>query len=606
MDIETANTNNSFYKYPEAGIKNRNPELWRKIMDYLRVDIPFKQKFYLFENRMSLPPKCSCGQDLKFIDMWSGYRKFCSRRCAIDCDDVKEKRKQTCIEKYGVENPSMSPLVKDQVKKTNLDRFGVEYPLQSDEIKKKTRTTFQEKYGVDNPSRVPEIRCKAEETNLARLGVRHAMHNESIKNKLLEYFREKFGVDNPSMLPHIRKKAMETMVDKYGEPSALKLDFFKEKSKKTSLQNCGKEYFTQTEAYREILKKKSFDNNSAKVNNGGYTLLDASITDYNIRCEKCFNIFTINRQLWRSRVRNGLDVCLKCNPMNNGISSVEKTLHDFIREKYEGIILENHRIGRKELDIFIPELSIGFEYNGLYWHSEANKTRNDHMDKLSHFRDREIKMHVIWEDDWNYRRDIVRSMVLNKLGIVDRRIYARKCEIREVEDISVIRDFLNANHIQGFVGSNIKLGLFENGELVALMTFGCLRRVLGHSSSQGEYELLRLCSRINTSVIGGASKLFKFFINKYQPTKVVSFSDSSRSSGNIYQKLGFIKESESLGGYFWFKNGMRHHRFTFRKDKLVKMGYDKTKTEVEIMHDLGYLRIWDYGQSKWVYSRDQD
>jgi hypothetical protein len=292
--------------------------------------------------------------------------------------------------------------------------------------------------------------------------------------------------------------------------------------------------------------------------------------------------------------------------MNNGISSVEKTLHDFIREKYEGIILENHRIGRKELDIFIPELSIGFEYNGLYWHSEANKTRNDHMDKLSHFRDREIKMHVIWEDDWNYRRDIVRSMVLNKLGIVDRRIYARKCEIREVEDISVIRDFLNANHIQGYVGSNIKLGLFENGELVALMTFGCLRRVLGHSSSQGEYELLRLCSRINTSVIGGASKLFKFFINKYQPTKVVSFSDSSRSSGNIYQKLGFIKESESLGGYFWFKNGMRHHRFTFRKDKLVKMGYDKTKTEVEIMHDLGYLRIWDYGQSKWVYSRDQD
>jgi len=602
MDIDTENTNSSFYKYSEVGIKNRNPDLWRRVMDHSALDIPFKQKFYLFEKSMTSPPKCVCGNGLKFIDMHSGYRKFCSRRCALDCEDVKKLKKQTCLEKYGVDNPSKSTFIKEKVKKTNLEKFGVEYPLQSEEVRNRTREVFRQNYGVDNPSRMPEIRRKAEETTLSRLGVRHAMHNEDVKNRLLEYFRKKFGVDNPSMIPQIRAKAINTMLEKYGETSALKLEFFKEKSKRTNLKKWGKEYFTQTNIYQKASRERLFQRNMDIVNqNGQYSLVGLPLGEYTLECVKCGSTFNINRQLWRDRQRNEIEICVFCNPIKKNTSLGEKSLYDFIRKRYKGRVLENHRVDRKELDIFIPDLRIGFEYNGLYLHSEVSKNKSEHIDKLFHFRQRDIKMQIIWEDDWAFNREIVKSMVLNKLGIVDRKIHARKCEVRELVDNSEIRNFLNENHIQGFVGSKVKLGLFSGVELVSIMTFGGLRKAVGHSSTEGEYEMLRFCSKLNTSVVGGASKLFKFFVEKYAPTKVVSFSDNSRSSGNVYEKLGFVKESESFGGYFWFKNGIKHHRFTFRKDKLVKMGHDKEKTEVEIMHDLGYLRIWDYGQTKWVY-----
>jgi hypothetical protein len=316
-------------------------------------------------------------------------------------------------------------------------------------------------------------------------------------------------------------------------------------------------------------------------------------------CNKCNSEFTIQRQLWRNRIKDNEEVCLICNKITNNISKTEKVILNYIKSVYDGTIIENYRINNKEIDIYLPNLKLGFEYNGLYWHSELNKEEKYHFDKSINFNKLGINLIQIWEDDWKYKSDIIKSMISNRIN-KSQRLFARDCEIVEITNNELIRSFLIENHIQGFVGSKVKVGLLYNGELVCLMTFGSLRKALGKYNKEGIFELLRFCNKKYTSVIGGASKLIKYFIEKFKPIEIISYSLNSYSNGNLYKKLGFKFIKESGINYFWCKNGIRYHRFNFRKDKLVKEGADNNKTEVEIMSEMSYYRVFDCGVKKWI------
>ena len=599
MDNETVNNNMSFYKYSEDGIKQRNSKLWKDI-NKINIDISFKERFYLYENKIEEVPICYCGNGLKFIDMINGYRKFCSRKCMFNSSDIKERRKKTCLEKYGVDNPSKSSDIKDLVKITNNKKFGVDYPLQSSEILEKNKKYFLEKYGVDNPSKLSEVRDKANITIKQKYGVEHIMFSYDIKEKNKKYFLEKYGVDNPSKLSEVRDKAMIKNNLRYGVNHVLQNPLFIEKMKITNNLRYGVEFYTQSDEYKEKLNSTIFMKNSSIINDVDYHLIKSKIDEYIIECGICNKEFTIQRQLYRNRIKNDINICLNCNPISNGISIDEKKIFSFIKNNYKGEIIENFKINKKEIDIYLPELKLGFEFNGLYWHSELNKQRSYHYDKHKFFMNRNVNIIDIWEDDWLYRQDIIKSMILNKLGKTPNRIFARKCEIKEISDNKLIREFLEKNHIQGFVGSKIKLGLFYNNELVSLMTFGNLRKSLGQKSKEGFYELLRFCNLLNTSVIGGASKLFKYFIKNHKPLEIISYSLNSYSTGYLYKKLGFNLKLETKYNYFWVKNTIKYHRFSFRKDKLIKEGYDSNLTEIEIMYQRGYFRVFDSGSKKWI------
>ena len=595
--MEMENTNIVYYKYSESGIKKRNIKLWSDILNYLKDDleISFKERFYLYESDIVIP-KCYCGSILKFIDMKSGYREFCSKTCMYNSSSIKEKRKETCIIKYGVDNPSKLDLFKEKVKITNNINYGVDYPLQSSVIVNKNKKYFMNKYGVDNPSKLKETREKASNTMMDKYGVKHAMLNKDIKEKLSLYFMDKYGVDNPSKLKETREKASNTMFNRYGFKHALQNKDILNKVFLTNISKYGFKSYTSTNKYKESIRDSINYKNTLIVNNDRYELIDSNISEYKILCKSCESEFSIQRQLWRRRDIQKIEICLNCNPIVSGVSVSEKDLLNFITENYKGEIIANHR-DKYEIDIYLPELKIGFEYNGLYWHSELNKSKNYQFDKNKYFSDGGINIVNIWEDDWNNKKDIVKSMILNKIGNSNR-IFARKCVIKEVDN-KFVRYFLVDNHIQGFVGSKIKLGLFHNGELVSLMTFGGLRKSLGQNSKENDYELLRFCNKLNTSVIGGASKLFKHFTRNYNPNNIMTYSLNCHSDGNLYKKLNFDYIKETGVNYFWVKNSIRSHRFNFRKDKLVSQGFDKNKTEVEIMYDRGYYRIFDSGSKKW-------
>ena len=136
------------------------------------------------------------------------------------------------------------------------------------------------------------------------------------------------------------------------------------------------------------------------------------------------------------------------------------------------------------------------------------------------------------------------------------------------------------------------------------MTFGEKRISLGQKSKESEYELLRFCNKLETSVTGGASKLFNFFINKYNPASVLSYQDNAWGAGDLYKNIGFnLIDKGTFPNYWWCKGNVRFHRFNFRKDKLIKEGYDRGKTEDLIMTERGYYKLWDFGNLKWEYTK---
>src|SRR5690606_8212220 len=142
--------------------------------------------------------------------------------------------------------------------------------------------------------------------------------------------------------------------------------------------------------------------------------------------------------------------------------------------------------------------------------------------------------------EWRDKKDIVKSRVLNILGVSPDKIFGRSTDIREIDNKEA-KSFLEINHIQGGINCKTNIGLYYNEELVSVMSFGGLRKNLGSSSKEGVYEMYRFCNKLNTTVVGGASKLLKYFINEYKPKEIVSYADRRWSQGELYEKLGFTK-----------------------------------------------------------------
>jgi hypothetical protein len=287
--------------------------------------------------------------------------------------------------------------------------------------------------------------------------------------------------------------------------------------------------------------------------------------------------------------------CPKCGV---NLSIGENEVRDFIEGL--GFKTEKINIDKKEIDIYINEKKIGIEYNGLYWHSSAFKNRKYHQNKTELCENNNIQLLQVFEDEWIYKKEIVKSIIRAKLGLSENHIYARKCEIMKIET-KVCGKFLNENHLQGSVGSNIKYGLYYNGELVSVMTFGKKRASMGVKTRiVGEFEMIRFANKLNTTVVGGASKLLKHFIKTNNPASILTFADRRYSNGGLYKKLGFTHINNSNPSYYYFKqHGLkREFRFKYRKDILVKDGFDPSKTEFQIMEERNYYRIYDCGCMK--------
>ena len=463
----------------------------------------------------------------------------------------------------------------------------------------KNKITKKEKYDDENFNN----RNKCKETNIEKYGVENVFQSEEIKEKSKETCLDKYGKEYYQQTDDMKNKSKETCLKKYDTEYYLQSIDKKEKSEETCLEKYGFMIPSKNEdvkikiskSIKNTLYKKSFEIYDNLINVIGDDLI--------IYCDVCNNNFTISKSMYQNRKHDKINICTCCNPINKQYSSFEKEISDFIISVDIKTQLKNKTIIKPyELDIYLPEFNLAFEFNGLYWHSEMYKDKNYHKMKSDLCEEKGTQLIHIWEDDWKYKQEIVKSMILNKLNQTKNKIYARKCEIKLVEDNKLIKEFLDNNHMQGSIGSSIKIGLYYNDELVSLMTFGKKRISQKSSSKDGEYELLRFCNKLNTNVVGGASKLFKYFTNNFDYKEIITYADRSHSNGNLYKELGFNFVHKTQPNYHYIIDKIRKHRFGFRKDVLVSKGYDKNKSEHEIMLERKIYRIYNAGNYKFIYS----
>ena len=519
---------------------------------------------------------------------------FCNK-----CKIVKSEK--TCIDKYGFKNPMQCDSVKNILKESIREKYGVEHYSNTDEYKIKFKNTINKKYGVNNPFESQAIKDKIKLINNERYGVDYPLQNEDIRKKSDITCLNKYNYSTYSRTDSYKIKVKETNIEKYGVEFPSQATEIKLKTKKSNIEKYGVEHISKTNTFKENIKSKRERNTNKKfaaLLADNYNVLSYKDDIFHMIHKKCHNEFIMNKGLVYVRNKLDITICSVFNPIGLQHSGIELSIRDFLdKNNIEYITGDRKKLNGKELDIYIQSHNIAIEVNGLYWHSELYKNSKYHIDKTIKCKENGIELLHIWEDDLKNKKDIVESIISNKLKLNNEKVYARKCSIKLVSSKDA-KIFLNKNHIQGFSSSSVKLGLYYNNELISLMTFG-----YRYTNSKNEYELIRFCNKINLSVIGSASKLFSFFINNYEIDEIISYADISIFNGNLYNTLGFKKTTLSKPNYFWVVDGVRKHRFNFNKKKLIKDGFDANKTEVEIMHDRGYYRVFSCGQEKWIFQK---
>jgi hypothetical protein len=515
--------------------------IYEKIIEYTKniSDLKFKQKVWHWVNNQPNYILCKCGNRVSPNMNWmDGFKKFCSAKCSANDVDTRNNNKKTLIDKYGVEHYSKTKEYVDKVKKTSIERYGVDNYSKTKEYVDKSKSTYISKYGVDSYTKTKEYVDKSKETYLKNWGVDH----------------------------YVKTKE------------------FKEKFKEKSLQKWGTSHIFQSDQYR--IEKFEISKNEFYIK-----YLGKSQNLFNCDCNEN-HTFEISTDDFFGRKKSNNKLCTICYPISEQSSIKENMLLEFINSIYDGEIIKGWR-NKYEIDIYLPELNLGFEMNGLYWHSEKFKEKNYHIEKTNHFRNLNIRIIHIWEDDWVYKTEIIKSQILNIINKTPNRIFARECVVKEL-NTKEITNFLNENHIQSKVKSILKLGLYKDDILVSVMSFDHFEG--RKRMKDNEWNLNRFCNLKNTNVIGGASKLFKFFIKNYTVNKVISYADLDWSEGKLYYKLGFNLVNTTKPDYKYIINGRRTHKSNFRKSNL------KTElTESEYMRNKEIYKVYDCGKLKFEF-----
>lgn len=283
--------------------------------------------------------------------------------------------------------------------------------------------------------------------------------------------------------------------------------------------------------------------------------------------------------------------CPRC--VKWGQSAGEEALAEFIEGLGFEIVRRDRKILRgKEIDVFVPSLNIGFEFNGVYWHTEKYVGKDLHRIKADRAEEAGIRLVQIWEDDWFNRSAQVLSHVRHVLGKNDEgRVFARKCSVREITTTDAL-DFLNAYHIQGFVSSSHYVGLFHDNVLVAVGSF---------LKSGEDFVLSRYATSV--PVVGGHGKLVSFFERGHEFRNLITFADRCFSDGGLYEKTGWVRDSMLKPDYSYLVGLERKHKFGYRLKRFREdpdLLFREGLSERELADLNGLERIWDAGKIRYI------
>ena len=513
-------------------------------------------------------PRCKiCGKPITF--KYNCYSKYCSRKCSNGDKEVVEKISKSCS-----------------------DSLKQKYKEDGESIKKKRKETLTAKYGVNATS-------------------------------------------SPFSINEIQDASKNIILEKYGVDNAFKIDWVKNKRKEKQRQDSIK-----------LQKNRNIDIEYLK--DGNYLVKNCC----DIHGDLVFTQTEFNNRFKPNRYCLS-NPCYICNPFGNHVSGQQKTLLEYIKIIYKGEIIENDKkaLDGLEIDIYLPELKIGFEFNGDYWHMNPINYRYDDINqstklsaietwkkdigKLFIAEEKGIMLFHVWEYYYKNETDSVKDFISNlvnnniqyvhpiiklkrELDIIDpnytriddtifeyddvrivymdsfyfnkntipkqyitslisdtkrtifvycyeitderkfkailsdiryalhkigKRIYARKCEIREISNKDS-KDFLMENSLFGYRSASKVLGLYYKGELVMVYSFGN-----NYYGRKKDTEVIRVCTKLNTQVIGGSSKCLKYYIDNYAKNgeTIVFYMDAIHHNGSSMKNDGFEYVKHEFG-----------------------------------------------------------
>jgi hypothetical protein len=477
----------------------------------------------------------------KFIKSRNQYWDWCSNKCM-----------------------GRDPAILEKKQKTNINKFGG-HPMHNDAVRQQLVDTFQSKYGVDNPSKSPLV-----------------------KEKMRSTFISRYGVDNPSKDPAVIEKIQKSAIERF----EIEKDSILEKRKKTNLEKYGRETNKQIHISQESLHLMKdiewlrYQHFELKKSCGQIA------KELGISATPILTFFAENN----------------VSTIRHSISSIETEVIEYLHSITVCSIEQSNRtiLKNKEIDILIPDKNLAIEINGIYWHSEEKgKSKKYHLDKTIECENANIHLLQIYDSEWvdPIKNAIIKSKLRHLLG-QSIKIPARKCQVREIDN-KLYQSFVSENHLQGFISSSIKIGLFYQDRLVSVAGFGKSR-----FNKQFQYELLRYCSEKYHTVVGGLSKILAYFDRLVENADVISYADrrwTNSIKGNLYQNSGFklIGYSDPNYKYFHLNNpGLLLSRNQFQKHLLSKKLsiFDSDLSEYQNMSLNRYYRIWDCGNL--IYSRE--
>lgn len=344
-------------------------------------------------------------------------------------------------------------------------------------------------------------KLKYKATSIKNYGVEHPQQSQEVKDAVKATNLKRYGVESHLQSEKIKKKIRLTNLKKYGNCIASKTNVVKANVKKNNLKKYGIEYPQLLLSVQEKI------------------------------------IATTIERYGRF-------------PVMSSVSKAEKEIQSWLSSLGFEFNSTYKLVSPKQIDLYNEQLKIAIEYCGIYWHNNKSKEPRDsryHYNKYKSCLDKGVRLFTIFDTEWEERKGQWKNLIMSSVGVCERRIFARKTEIKQV-DSKTTKQFLNQYHIQGGKRSPmVSFGLYFDNELIGAMT---LNR--HHRNIKDVIVLDRLCYKTGVHVVGGASKLLSKCIewaknNNY--SKMISWSDNRYSQGNVYEKIGFSLDCELSPDY---------------------------------------------------------
>ena len=435
------------------------------------------------------------------------YRKIKLQKYGNETFTNPEKMKQTRILKNN--GIFWTDTQIEQTKQTKINKYGINYGKLNIDTTHQTKLKRYNNENYCNPDKIKQTWNNKNETE-----------KQSIVRKIKQTKLEKYGNENYNN----SEKRLNTFINKY------------------DVNNYDYIHLNDT-TLSIILNRNNFRN---------YIL---SVPFKNRTTEYFMQQLGISQSAFNSIYHKYQCEDIDMNVFN---SKFETEVKKFLTTLTDTQILYNVRniIAPMEIDIYLPKYKLAIECDGTYWHSVKYKLKDYHYNKSVMCEEQGIRLIHVFEYEWEdeRKRPILENIIKNAIGINNQKIFARKLDV-EIKKSSDMKEFFETNNIQGFRGGKFAVCLVDKDTREVYMSY-----MMGHpffGKGKYQWEVIRGATKLGYTVVGGASRIWKYFINNYNPDNCVYYIDYNYFDGNSMKHLPemkFIKTQPSFKN-FWVKTG---------------------------------------------------